>query len=65
MEDLWRKFSLWKATLESRGMKININKIELLVSGTEGKTSRSKICVVCMTRKRVMAKSITCNKCRL
>ena len=26
MEDLQKKFRLWKVTLESKGMKININK---------------------------------------
>ena len=43
MKDLQRKFSLLKATLESKGMKVNINKTKLMVTGMKGETSRSKI----------------------
>ena len=63
MEDLQSKFSLWKATLESKGMKVNINKTKLMVSGTEGETSRSKIDPCGMCGKRVMANAILCIKC--
>ena len=35
VEDLKRKFSLWKATLESKRLKVN-KKTKLVVSRTEG-----------------------------
>ena len=63
MKDLQRKFSSWKATLESKGMKINISKTKLQVSGT-GETSRSKIDPCGMRSKRMMANSIIYTKCR-
>ena len=64
MEDLQRKFSLLKATLKSKGVKVNINKTKLMVSGTEGGTSISKIdsCGIC--GKRVMVNAIMCIKYR-
>jgi len=63
MEDLQRKFGLWKAALENKGLKVYISKTKLMVSGTEGETSRSKIdpCGTCDGR--VMANLILCIKC--
>ena len=35
LEDLHNKFSLWKTTLESKEIKVNINNKKLMVSGRE------------------------------
>ena len=61
MEDLRRRFGLRKPSLESKGMKVNIIKTKLMVSGTKGETSRSKIDPY---SKRVIVKSVLCTKCR-
>ena len=34
-EDAVRKFSVWKIEMETRGLKVNINKIKLMVMGRE------------------------------
>ena len=52
------------ATLESKGMNVNINKTKLMLSGTERETSRSKIDFCDMCGKRVIANSVMCTKCR-
>ena len=63
MEELREKFKKWKEALERKGMKINLGKTKVMVSGSEGKRSDSKIdpCSVC--GKRVMANSMVCKKC--
>ena len=63
LEDL-QKSSLWKATVESKGIKVNINKTKSMVSGTEVETSRSKVDPFGMCGKKVMADSIMCSKYR-
>jgi len=55
MEDLQRKFSLWKATLESKGLKVNLCETKLMVSRTEGETFISKIDPYGIGGRRVMA----------
>ena len=59
---LQRTFDLLKTTLESKGMNINI-KTKLTMSGTEGKTSRSKIYLSSMCDKRVITTSMMWTKC--
>ena len=63
MEDLKEKFWNWKDALESKGLKVNIRKTKLMVSGSEGELFKSKIdpCGVC--GRRVMANSVLCTKC--
>ena len=64
MDDLKEKFWKWKKALESKGLKINIRKTKMMISGSEGELFKSKIdpCGVC--GKRVMANSVLCTKCR-
>ena len=63
LEGLQRKFCNWKVALEKKGMKINVEKTKMMVSGTEGEVYESKIdpCGVCS--KRVMSNSLQCLKC--
>ena len=63
MEGLREKFWKWKDAFESKGLKVNLGKTKVLVSGAEGEKSVSKIdpCGIC--GKRVMANSVLCVKC--
>ena len=62
MEGLQRKFVFLKATQESKGMKININKTKLTVNEIERKASRSKIDPCGMCGNSVMGNSTACSK---
>ena len=64
MEGLREKFWKWKEAFESRGLKVNLGKTKVVVSGAEGEVTVSKIdpCGIC--GKRVMANSVLCVKCR-
>ena len=64
MEGLRKKFWKCKVALESKGLKVNLEKTKVVVSGAEGEVSVSKVdpCGVC--GKRVMANSVLCVKCR-
>ena len=55
LEDLRERFQRWRDALESKGMKVNIRKTKMLVSGAEGEIVRSKVdpCGIC--GKRVMS----------
>ena len=64
MEGLREKFWKWKEAFESSGLKVNLGKTKVVVSGAEGEVTVSKIdpCGIC--GKRVMASSVLCVKCR-
>ena len=63
MEGVRGKFRKWKEAFENKGMKVNLGKTKLMVSGPEGEVSVSKVhpCGVC--GKRVMANAVLCGKC--
>ena len=63
MEGLREKFWKWKETFKSKGLKENLGKTKVVVSGAEGELSVSKVdpCGIC--GKRVMANSVLCVKC--
>ena len=63
MEGLREKFWKWKEAFESKGLKVNLGKTKVVVSGTEGEACTSKVdpCGIC--GKRVMANSVLCVKC--
>ena len=63
MEGLMEKFWKWKEAFESKGLKVNLGKTKVVVSGAEGEVSVSKVdpCGICA--KRVMANSVLCVKC--
>ena len=64
MEGPRERFWKWKETFESKGLKVNLRKTKVVVSGVEGEVSVSKVnpCGIC--GKRVMANSLLCVKCR-
>ena len=62
MEGLRVKFQKWKEAFERKGMKVNLNKTKVMVSGSEGKTTVSKIDPCSMCGKRVKANSVLCGK---
>ena len=52
LEDLRKRFQRWRGALESKGMKVNIRKTKMQVSGAEGEIVRSKVdpCGICGKR---------------
>ena len=64
MEGLREKFWKWKETFESRGLKVNLRKTKVVVSGAEGEVTVNKIDLCGICGKRVMANSVLCVKCR-
>ena len=63
MEELIENFNEWREALESKGMRVNLEKTKLMVSGIEEETFDRKIdpCGVCGTR--VMSNSVLCTEC--
>ena len=43
MKDLKERFWNWKNALESKGLKVNTRKTNVMVSGSEGELFKSKI----------------------
>ena len=63
MEELRENFDEWREAFESKGMRVNLGKTKLMVSGMEEEAFVSKIdpCGVCGTR--VMSNSVLCTAC--
>ena len=63
MEELRENFNEWREVFESKGIKVNLGKTKLMVSGMEEEAFDSKIdpCGVCGTR--VMSNSVLCRAC--
>ena len=63
MEELRENFDEWKEAFESKGMRVNLGKTKLMVSGIDEETFHSKIdsCGVCGTR--VLSNSVLCAAC--
>ena len=63
MEGQWEKFWKWKEAFKSKRLKVNLGKTKVVVSGTKGEVSVSKVdpCGIC--GKQVMANSESCVKC--
>ena len=63
MEELRENFDEWREAFESKGMRVNLGKTKLMVSGMEEETFDSKIdpCGVCGTQ--VMSNSVLCTAC--
>ena len=43
MEGLREKFWKWKETFQNKGLKVNLGKTKVVVSGAEGEVSVSKV----------------------
>ena len=63
MEELRENFDEWREAFESKGMRVNLGKTKLMVSGMEEETFDSKIdpCGMCGTK--VMPNSVLCTAC--
>ena len=63
MDNLKEKFLKWKDAFESKGLKVDLKKTKLMVSGSKGEVLKSKVdpCVKCS--KMVMVISVMCTKC--
>ena len=64
LEDLRERFQRWRDALESKGLRINIRKTKMMVSGAEGEVVRSRVdpCGIC--GKRVMSNAVWCTLCK-
>ena len=63
MEELRENFDEWREAFESKGMRANLGKTKLMVSGMEEEAFDSKVdpCGVCETR--VMSSLVLCRAC--
>ena len=61
-DDLER-FCNWKDALKSKGLKVNIRKTKVMVSGSEGELFKSKVDPSGVCGRRIMANSVRCTKC--
>ena len=60
--NLKKKFLKWKGVFESKGLKVNLNKIKVMVSSSKGEVLKSKFDLCAKCGKRVMA-NLMCTKC--
>ena len=62
MDELRERFQKWRSGLEDKGLKVNVGKTKMIVSGTEEETVLSKIdpCGVC--GKRVGSNAACCTQ---
>ena len=63
MEGLRDRFWRWKEAFESKGLKVNLGKTKVMVSGMERELLVSKIDPCGMCGKRVGANSVLCVRC--
>ena len=63
IENLKKKFLKWKETVESKGLKVNLKKTKVMVSGSKGEDLKSKVDPCAKCGKRMMANSMMCTKC--
>ena len=63
MKEFRENSDKWRETFESKGMRVNLGKTKLMVSGMEEETLDSKIdpCGLCGTK--VMSNSVLCTAC--
>jgi len=64
MEGLREKFWKWKEAFESKGLKVNLGKTKVVVSGAGGEVTVSKVDPSGICGMQVMANSVLCVKCR-
>ena len=63
MQDLKERFWNWKDILESKGLKVNIRKIKVMVGRSKGELFKSKIDPCGVFGRSVMANSVLFTKC--
>ena len=64
LEDLRERFQNWRDALESKGMKENIRKTKMMVSGAERESVSSKLDPSGICGKRVMSNAVMCTVCK-
>ena len=64
MEGLREKFWKWKEAFETKGLKLDLRKTKVVVSGAEVEVTVSKVDPSGICGKRVMANSVLSVKCR-
>ena len=63
MKSLKERFLKLKSALESKGLKVNIEKTNMMVCGSEGEVIQSRIEPYGICGKRVTVNSVLCTKC--
>ena len=63
LEDLRERLQRWRRALEGKGLKVNVGKTKMIVSGAEGEITSRKIdsCGVC--GKTVGSNAVCCTQC--
>ena len=64
LEDLRERFQRWRDALESKGLRINIRKTKMMVSGAEGEVVRSRVDPRGVCGKRVVSNAVWCTLCK-
>ena len=62
-ENLKEKFFKWKEAFERKGLKVNLEKTKVMVSGSKGEIFKSKVDPCAKYGKKVMANLVMCTKC--
>ena len=60
MEDLCARFQRWRSAEEGEGLKVNIGKTKMMVSGTENAIALSKMKPRGICGKRVVSNAVCC-----
>ena len=63
IDDLRDKFQKWRSALEGKGLKVNVGKTKMMVSGTEAEIALSKIDPCGLCGKRVGSNAVCCTQC--
>ena len=56
-------FLKWKEEFESKGLKVNLKKTKVMVSGSKGEVRQSKVDPCATYGKREIENSVMCKKC--
>ena len=63
IENFKEKFLKWKKAFQSKGLKMNLKKIKVMVSSSKVEVLKSKVDPCAKCSKRVTANSVMCTKC--
>ena len=63
IENLKEKLLKWKEAFESKGLKVNLKRTKVMVSGLKVEILQSKVDPCAKCGKRVMANLVMCTKC--
>ena len=61
MEDLWARFQRWRSAVEGEGLKVNIGKTKMMVSGAENTIVLSKMKPREICGKKVVSNAVCCS----